>query len=162
MSTDLTSVRAQVEKWHPVVDWEQLYEVSDQGRVRSIRSGIVLRPWGKRYPTVSLWRNGHRTARCVHHIVLDAFVGPRPHGLEVLHANDVKIDNRLSNLSYGTRSENLHDAVRNGTHGMAKRVLCKCGEPLTSNGIQRRCATCQRRGQREWAQRNRAARKVSA
>jgi len=45
--------------------------------------------------------------------VLNAFVGKCPDGLQGLHANDVKSDNRLSNLSWGTPSQNQLDAIRN-------------------------------------------------
>jgi len=50
----------------------------------------------------------------VHQLVLLAFVGPCPEGEEVRHLNDVGNDNRLENLEYGTRKENLADAMRNG------------------------------------------------
>lgn len=42
----------------------------------------------------------------IHQIVLEAFCGPCPDGMEVLHGNGIRTDNRLSNLRYGTRSEN--------------------------------------------------------
>jgi len=42
--------------------------------------------------------------------------------MEVCHINDIKTDNRLCNLRYGTRSDNMEDAVRNGRH-QGKRVI---------------------------------------
>jgi hypothetical protein len=51
-----------------------------------------------------------RIERCyVHDLVLLAFVGPKPEGLEVCHGNDVKADNRLQNLRYDTRSANAQE-----------------------------------------------------
>jgi hypothetical protein len=47
-------------------------------------------------------------------IVLETFVGPCPPGMEACHENDVKTDNRLCNLSWGTRAKNVRDAHRNG------------------------------------------------
>jgi hypothetical protein len=41
-----------------------------------------------------------------------AFRGPCPQGLEVRHGNSNGKDNRLSNLSYGTKSENAEDSLR--------------------------------------------------
>lgn len=53
-----------------------------------------------------------RTAR-VSHLVLEAFVGPCPSGLECCHENDVASDNRLTNLRWDTRKANIADAIRN-------------------------------------------------
>ena len=49
----------------------------------------------------------------VHRMVLEAFVGPCPEGMQCRHLNDVKNDNRLNNLAWGTRKENSADAIRN-------------------------------------------------
>jgi hypothetical protein len=54
--------------------------------------------------------------RFVQALVLTAFVGPCPEGLECRHLNDVKTDNRLANLCWGTRADNVKDAIRNQTH----------------------------------------------
>jgi hypothetical protein len=53
----------------------------------------------------------------VHSLVMLAFVGPRPDGLEVCHNNGVASDNRLSNLRYDTRSENNVDSSKHGKRG---------------------------------------------
>jgi hypothetical protein len=50
----------------------------------------------------------------VHQLVLLAFRGPCPSGMECLHNDDVKNNNELTNLRYGTRSENNKDRVRTG------------------------------------------------
>lgn len=116
------------ELWRPVVGYEAAYEVSDHGRVRSVdrqvphgrgggsrfRRGQLLRPGptSTGHLTVAL---GKGNSRLVHHLVLEAFVGPRPpKPFEGLHFDDCPANNHLSNLRWGTRSANLHDAVRNG------------------------------------------------
>lgn len=55
----------------------------------------------------------------VHHLVLEAFVGPRPDGYEGKHENGIPHDCRLSNLTWGTKAANEHDKNRHGTsnHG---------------------------------------------
>jgi hypothetical protein len=58
---------------------------------------------------------GRGNSQCVHKLVLLAFVGPNPPKYECLHANGDPADNRLVNLRWGTRSENIQDAVRHGT-----------------------------------------------
>jgi hypothetical protein len=125
-----------VEEWRPVVGFEDGYEVSDLGRVRSIdrikvytrvdqysgktltvtrrHKGRILRPAPHTESDHLMVVLGRRKNRDVHRLVLEAFVGPCPPGQESLHDNDQSQDNRLSNLRWGTRSENLYDAVRNG------------------------------------------------
>lgn len=51
----------------------------------------------------------------VHQLVLLAFIGPPPIGQEVRHLNGVASDNRLENLAYGTKKENVDDSRRHGT-----------------------------------------------
>ena len=118
-----------VEHWKPVVGYEGLYEVSDQGRVKSLpgerwngaawiqKPGCIRKtPIGAQgYPTVDLKHNGHRKTFTVHTLVLTAFVGPRPTGYECRHLNGVRHDSRLCNLAWGTPSENDEDRRKHGT-----------------------------------------------
>lgn len=120
---------AEQEEWRAIPGYEGAYEVSNQGRVRSLERRIplttatgkissravkarVLKPGldSAGYLSVSLNRTSHR----VHWLVLSAFVGECPFGYERLHRNGSKTDNRLTNLRYGTRSENMQDMVWHG------------------------------------------------
>jgi hypothetical protein len=128
-----------VEEWRVVPGWPY-YEVSDHGRVRSIdrvivdRRGRQCRKRGK-ILALQIREDGHlnvglsspgrsRRMAKVHALVLEAFVGPCPRGMECLHRNDVGTDNRLSNLSWGTHTENMQDVVRNGLHTNANKTHC--------------------------------------
>jgi hypothetical protein len=52
----------------------------------------------------------------VHQLILWAFVGPCPDGMtDCRHLNGIPSDNRIVNLKWGTRQENIHDAIRHGT-----------------------------------------------
>lgn len=123
--------------WKPVVGFEGAYEVSDHGDVRSIDrtwtqvsrfgtlhehtcKGRILRAGigSNGYLTVTLGRGNSRT---VHSLVAAAFIGPRPDGCEVLHCDGTRTNNHVSNLRYGTRTENILDAVRSGTWVTAER-----------------------------------------
>lgn len=114
------------EEWRAVPGFEGLYEVSDLGRVRNLSRDVTFHPPTKRaytrriparvlrpgpkssgHLTVMLGRDGG--SKQVHALVLAAFVGPKPAGLEIRHLNGCPTDNRLDNLEYATRSVNLQD-----------------------------------------------------
>lgn len=110
----------QAERWLPVVGYEGRYEVSDLGRVRSTprrrtRGGLLTPALREGYPFVVLYLNGTRHAHSVHHLVLEAFVGPRPEGQVARHGSPDRQDNRLANLCWGTYKENEADKLRDGT-----------------------------------------------
>ena len=116
------------ETWKPVPGYEGLYEVSDFGRVRSLDRrvrcahggtrfvrGQVLRPGTmNEYGHVSVMLGRGGGSRCVHDLVLSAFVGPRPEGFEARHLDTNGFDNRLPNLAWGTKSQNGKDVTRAG------------------------------------------------
>lgn len=119
------------EQWMSVVGYESLYEVSDIGQVRSVnrvdssgkrRRQRTLNPTSNRrtgHMYVNLWRQNTGRMMAVHRAVLFAFVGPPAAGMEARHINGTPGDNRLSNLAWGSRSENLMDREIHGTgcHG---------------------------------------------
>ena len=100
------------------------YRVSDDGRVQS----CVI---PGRYPKISdEWRDlkpsrrtrgylavylGRNVVRMVHRLVLEAFAGPCPEGMECLHGDGNPANNRLDNLRWGTKKENQADSARHGT-----------------------------------------------
>lgn len=102
--------------WKPVVGFEGLYEVNDIGQIWSHRRGRLLKASRGKHPYLRVWlmSDGARICRLVHSIVAEAFIGPRPAGEVVRHLNDIKTDNRVANLTYGTHSENQIDAILNG------------------------------------------------
>ena len=154
------------EQWRPVVGYEGLYEVSDMGRVRSLdrvvscpraRSktrlarGILMRPSviASGHLAAQLSRSGDRKTVGVHRLVLEAFVGPCPDGMEACHYNDIADDNRLSNLRWGTRSDNFYDRVRNGRHHGTNKTHCPSGHEYTPENTKhnrgsRHCRECER------------------
>jgi hypothetical protein len=114
-----------IEEWRDVVGFAGEYQVSDMGRVKRVpheRRGkmvteklLKLTPTGDGHLQATL--NGHKLT--VHSLVLEAFVGPRPDGMQGRHLNDVPGDNWLGNLAWGTPAQNAAD--RDRKHGGAKR-----------------------------------------
>jgi hypothetical protein len=67
-----------------------------------------------KYLCVSVRVNGKRASYCVHRLILETYVGPRPQGMECLHGPGGKHDNRLSNIRWGTHAENGRDMAKSG------------------------------------------------
>ncbi len=117
-----------METWKAVPGWEGWYEVSDEGRVRSLTrqstangapawyKGRLLKPGRLKngYMQVCLTAPDRRVSSYVHRLVLSAFVGPPPEGKEVCHTDGSRDNNFLGNLRYGTRSENARDRIAHG------------------------------------------------
>lgn len=102
-------------EWRPVVGFESSHEVSSDGLVRK-RGKEPLKQWlngrGTQYARVSI--NGR--AFTVHCLVLSAFAGPRPQGMQACHNNGVSTDNRRENLRWDTPKSNIRDRDMAG-HG---------------------------------------------
>jgi hypothetical protein len=117
----------QAEEWRPVVNCPR-YEVSSLGRVRSSvrskREPLVLSPMYVRgYQRVSIFTDGKPKWRPVHHLVLEAFKGPRPDGAMGRHVVDhCRSDNRPENLEWGTNQQNVDDRGRHGRTARGERV----------------------------------------
>lgn len=172
----------QAEQWRPIPGYEGHYEVSDHGRVRSLNrtvhrsdgrlrriNGRVLSPYrdksGHLYVALSV--NRVQRTHLVHRLVLLAFVGACPDGMEACHWNDNPEDNRLDNLRWAPRRDNNLDRVRNGIHHMAKKTHCKRGHEFTPENIRfehrgnstvRRCIQCEKERSRRRQEKARAYR----
>ena len=110
------------ETWKPVVGHEGFYSVSDLGRVESLRRGIILSPILRGgYFFVNLHVDGVRKMGDIHALVLEAFIGPRPAGMECRHDDGIKTNNNVENLRWGTRSENQMDRAKHGTSNRGER-----------------------------------------
>jgi hypothetical protein len=116
------------------------YIVSNLGRAAKLMSLTPSARGYIQYPVPD--GNGGRHRDYLHHWVMAAFVGPRPPGMWVLHANDRATDNRLENLRYGTPSENMDDMFMNGTR--KKLTHCKRGHLIAGNNLtsDRQCRAC--------------------
>ena len=113
-----------MENWLPVVRFEGLYVVSDYGNIKSIKTGRV-----KKYtldkknnrPFMNISKNGKAFIVRPHTLVLTAFVGIRPKGLECCHNDGNPWNNRLENLRWDTTKSNQLDRAKHGTSNRGER-----------------------------------------
>ena len=124
------------EEWRQIAGSEGRYEVSDLGRVRSllyrrqpVTATLKFGDSGAGYQTV--WLGRSRKAY-VHHLVLAAFVGECPEGMECRHLNGNRSDNRLGNLAWGTKAQNGRDKV---DHGNSLLGEANPSSVLSSSGV---------------------------
>ena len=87
-----------------IIDASHMYELSQQTTRKGYRTVCIMLPSGKSRPVG------------VHNLVADAFIGPRPCGLQVRHLNGIPSDNTPRNLKYGTALENAQDRKEHGTY----------------------------------------------
>lgn len=108
------------EIWLPIKGYTGLYEISDQGRVRSLnykRTGRtqVLKPLMIRsgYLQVMLYKDGKSKPYLVHRLVAEAFLANAEDLPEVNHLDECKTHNAVSNLEWCDRSHNINYGTRN-------------------------------------------------
>lgn len=121
------------EEWLPVVGLETRYEVSNLGRVRSIKKvkcrGMAIR---NRVLSLKIAKSGYPCAcvylgpgikktLLVHRLVLEAFCGPPLSGQVCRHKDGSRNNNLINNLEWGTQAENYEDSRRHGTYTHGER-----------------------------------------
>lgn len=114
-----------IEKWKKIEGFET-YEVSNKGRVRRnahvrcdkrgrifrIRETIIKPELTHNgYQRVGLYRQGKLYHKRVATLVAEAFIGRKPEGKEIDHADGCKTNNVVDNLRYVTHKENVNNPV---------------------------------------------------
>lgn len=109
------------------------FEVSDRGDIRCVVGGNSNSKIGPRasHPTRLGYLQirlpdgrGNRPGLRIHRLVALAFLGepPTPHHTDVAHNNGIRDDNRVENLRWATRVENMADRVEHGTTNRGERA----------------------------------------
>jgi hypothetical protein len=148
------------EEWRPIPGWPD-YQASSHGRLVSLKWGKrrEIAPWPNKfgYLGVSLHGpGGRRLSRTVHRIIAETFIGPLPEGMETRHLDGNKLNNSVSNLTYGSRSENAIDQVVHGVHNQASKTRCRSGHPYNEANTRhladgsRECRICRRETKRRF------------
>lgn len=115
------------EEWRAIPNLP--YEVSSLGRVRrsdrtrARQAGAICKGYVTHhgYHLVRLYHAGYDKCRSVHGLVAEAFICARPFGMEVNHKDGDKLNNRVTNLEWVTKSQNRMHAFRTGLAGNGER-----------------------------------------
>lgn len=128
-----------MEIWKPVKGYEELYEVSNQGRVRSLDRVIVFKDSRKRkfygkilktktvnnsgYQTIALHDSGKSKTFLVHRIVAETFLDNPLFLGEVNHIDQNKLNNKADNLEWCTHKENMNhgDEIERGARKQRRK-----------------------------------------
>ena len=119
------------ERWKSVEGYENLYEVSDQGRVKSLlgwngaeylKREFIMNPSAskpikdKPYSRmkVNLTKDGHFKGFMVHRLVAKAFVHNPDNKPHVNHKDGNPLNNHYANLEWCTQKENVRHAIETG------------------------------------------------
>jgi len=140
-----------MEQWRQVVGWPA-YEVSNCGNVRRIAGQRVPRNGRQRRPklckngylSVALWSKigvlNDKPKHClVHRLVAAAFLGEAK-GRDVNHLNANRADNRVENLEYVTKLQNVHHCMSLGRHTRGTKINCAKLNEMLVREIRRRAA----------------------
>ena len=122
-----------MEIWRNIKNYEGLYQVSNLGRVRSLKYNKVkllktnINSDG--YYNVKLYKDGVTKSFRVHRLVWETFNGDIPEGMQVNHINEIKTDNKIENLNLLTPREN-HTWGTCVKRIKAKTTNGKCSKPV--------------------------------
>ena len=149
---EFTDTELAQEQWRDIEGYDGMYQVSDLGRVRSLKFGKVrmLRPGKHRqgYLQVALCQDGKQKSVYVHRLVAQAFIeNDDENKIYINHRNEIKSDNRVLNLEYCTASyNNAYNDLYWKRKGSIRRKIAKLYNPdlsiaynleiFKSNGIE--------------------------
>ena len=107
------------EIWKDIIGYEGLYQVSNFGRIKSLRQNRIMKssPNEKGYLKIGLTKGKEYKTKKVHRLVAQAFIPNPENKLEINHINHIRNDNRVENLEWITRKDNMQGVKGGGCKG---------------------------------------------
>jgi len=112
------------EKWKPIGGYEELYEISNTGRVKSYHhshNGRIISPDKSNHGhlRIKLCRNGNKDRKLVHRLVAKSFIPNPDNKPQINHIDGNPANNNVNNLEWSTQSENIKHAYDIGNKSKA-------------------------------------------
>jgi hypothetical protein len=124
-----------MEEFRDIKGYEGLYQISNLGRVKSIKNNIFLKQAlnTSRYYIVCLSKKGKKKTSLIHRLIAQCFVSNKNNKPVINHINMIRTDNSISNLEWCTHSENVNHSYRNNNSSRpflkgVKHFKCKLSE----------------------------------
>lgn len=120
------------ELWRDVNGYEGLYQISNLGRVKSLKrknkykhnEEIIMKElFDGNYLFIRLSKNSKKKNFLIHRLVAEAFIKEIKGKEYVNHKNGIKTDNRVENLEWVTASENTIHAIKNGLKRLPNKKI---------------------------------------
>ena len=142
---------ANCHQWKQVKNFDH-YLVNELGEIYSHYSQRLIKPWDntKGSMQITLTKNCKAHSLLLGRIVLEAFVGDRPEGMECCHNDGNYKDCSVLNLRWGTKSSNMQDKIKHGNNWQLNKTHDKYGHEYNKlNTIirkrgDRECKACTR------------------
>jgi hypothetical protein len=111
------------EIWKDIKGYEGLYQVSNYGRIKSLKFGkekiLKTIKHKNKYIYINLYKNYKTKAFEVHRLVLEAFIGLCPQGMDGCHNDNDTENNFIGNLRWDTFKNNMKDKIKHNTNNVA-------------------------------------------
>lgn len=130
-----------MEIWKDIKGYEGLYQISNYGRVKSLKKNIIMKPFNNNgYLRINLYKNGKSKKYLIHILVAEHFISEKPFkDAEINHKDLNKKNNHVDNLEWVNPSKNVKHAIENinGRKEKLKKNMAEIGKKYYYIGVEK-------------------------